>query len=231
MARKQRTWVRDIVEILLIALVLYVIIWSALQTVRVDGFSMQNSLQNGDLLLASKISYKLGPPQRADIVVLIPPIDPSKDFIKRIIAVPGDVIEIDADNGTTPAKVLIKPGGSGDFQVLSEPYLPEPMLDQSSCCDSDGKQGTATPTPVTVPPDMYFVMGDNRNHSEDGRVFGFVARDKIIAKAFLRVWPFFHFGLGTGSTLVPALGAALPIWWLPRRLRRRRALRHGRLAD
>ncbi len=225
--RRQRTWIRDTVEILVIALILYAIIWSALQTVRVDGHSMDNSLHDTDLLLASKISFALGDPQRGDIVVLIPPVDPSKDFIKRIVGLPGDIIEIDGGDGTKPAHILIKPGGEGDFQVLNEPYVTNEVWTQNpSCCDSSGKATTATMTPVTIPKGDYFVMGDNRNHSEDSRYFGFVARDKIVAKAFLRIWPFFHFGLGPGGTLLPSAGAAAPIWWFgPRRRRKRRRRR------
>ena len=106
------SWVRDTIEVLLIAVILYVAIAFALQTVRVDGESMVGTLQNQDLLLASKISYDFGGnPQRGDIVILIPPTDPSQDFIKRVIGLPGDVIEIDGNHN--PTEVLIKPGGKG----------------------------------------------------------------------------------------------------------------------
>ena len=114
--------VRDVLEVLIIAVVLYIAIWSALQTVRVDGESMVGTLQNNDLLLASKISYYFGDPQRGDIVVLIPPSDPTKDFIKRVIGIPGDTIEIDGSK--SPTAVLIKPQGKGPWQRLQEPYLP-----------------------------------------------------------------------------------------------------------
>src|SRR5450756_519530 len=87
--------------------VLYIAIWSALQTVRVDGESMVGTLQNNDLLLASKVSYYFGDPQRGDIVVLIPPSDPTKDFIKRVIGIPGDILEIDGSKN--PTALMIKP--------------------------------------------------------------------------------------------------------------------------
>ncbi len=221
---RRGNWIRDLVEVLLIALILYLVIWNALQTVRVDGDSMDNTLQNQDLLLASKVSYDFGGnPTRGDIVVLIPPSDPTRDFIKRVVGLPGDVIEIDGTK--TPTKLLIKPGGQGDFQMVNEPYLPEPWTAMNFCCKSTGA-GSATTQAVTIPAGDYFVLGDNRNRSSDSRSFGFVPRKNILAKAFLRIWPLNRFGgLGSGPSLVS--GAALVLVpaasWVPvkRRLRRR----------
>ncbi|HEX6538819.1 MAG TPA: signal peptidase I [Candidatus Dormibacteraeota bacterium] len=225
--RRKGGWLRDLLEVLLIALILYIIIWTALQTVRVDGTSMVGTLQNQDLLLASKISYDFGAnPSRGDIAVLIPPSDPTRDFIKRIIGLPGDTIEINA------GKVMIKPGGKGNWQVLHEPYLPQPWTTLDNCCDSAGK-ASGSAQPFTIPQDQYFVMGDNRNFSSDSRSFGPVPRKNILAKAFLRIWPINHFGgLGDGPTLAttgalaPAAGVALPgagvaLLELGRRRRRR----------
>ena len=194
---------RDLIEVLLIALILYLVIWTALQTVRVDGTSMVATLQDQDLLLASKISYDFGAnPSRGDIVVLIPPTDPSRDFIKRVIGLPGDVIEINGDHH--PTQVLIKPGGTGNWQVLHEPYLPQPWTTLNDCCGSDGK-ASASAQAYTVPQGDYFVMGDNRNFSSDSRSFGPVPRKNILAKAFLRIWPLGHFGgLGSGPSLSAA---------------------------
>lgn len=233
--RRQRRggWLRDLLEVLLIALILYIIIWTALQTVRVDGTSMVGTLQSQDLLLASKISYDFGAnPSRGDIVVLVPPIkplDPShSNFIKRVLGLPGDTIEIDGSQH--PAQVLIKPGGKGPWEVVSEPYLPEAWTTLNFCCDQNGK-ASASAQPYTLAKGDYFVMGDNRNFSDDSRSFGPVPRGNIQSKAFLRIWPLNHFGgLGTGPTLgalppgesaavgIPALGVLL----LERDRRRRR---------
>ena len=223
-------------EVLIIAVVLYIAIWSALQTVRVDGESMVGTLQNNDLLLASKISYYFGDPQRGDIVVLIPPSDPTKDFIKRVIGIPGDTLEIDGNQ--TPTALLIKPGGKGPWQRMAEPYLPEKWDTMNFCCLAGGTSSSA-PQPLNIPAGEYFVMGDNRNKSSDSRSFGLVPRKSILAKAFVRVIPFGHFTLGAGPTLVPdtaalldtpvapavvvAVPAALLVTWRRRRRHRREA--------
>ena len=221
-SRRQRTWARDAIEVLLIAFVLYLVIWNLLQTVRVEGESMVNTLQNHDLLLASKISYRLHDPERGDIVVLIPPnqgapTGQEKDFIKRIIGLPGDVIQIDGHRN--PTTILIKPGGNGPWQRVAEPYLPQPWTQLNFCCDDNGRATDATAQPVTIPARMYFVMGDNRNYSADSRIFGMVPRDNILAKAFMRIWPFDRFGsLGAGPTLLPST-LVIPFPLLRRRLR------------
>src|SRR5438034_9082902 len=91
---RQKSFLRDTLEIVFLALVLYVVIQYAVQTVHVLGSSMYSTLHDNDLLVASKISYKLHPPQRGDIIVFKPPDEASRDFIKRVIALPGERIRI-----------------------------------------------------------------------------------------------------------------------------------------
>jgi signal peptidase I len=226
-----RKLVRDLLEVLALAIALYVVITVCVQTVRVDGPSMIPTLQNNDLLFADKLTYTLHAPERGDIVVLKQPGDLNRDIIKRIVGVPGDTIEIDGDyhvvNGQPRPAVLIKPAGASTFQVLQEPYLPDqtkdPWTDVDFCCDSNGK-ATKTPQALTIPKDRFFVMGDNRNVSLDSRYIGLIPRANIIARARLRIWPLSTFGgLAHGPALATSLLLPLP-WGLNRQRRRVAAL-------
>ncbi len=178
-APHQKSFLRDTLEIVFLALVLYVVIQYAVQTVHVLGSSMSLTLHDNDLLVASKISYKIHDPQRGDIIVFKPPNEDSRDFIKRVIALPGDKIRI------TNSVVYI------NGQVLREPYLPERWTYNNNW-PADGQD-------KLVPADQYFVMGDNRNHSSDSRSFGFVERDAILGKAEVRIWPLGQVGFLTSK--------------------------------
>ncbi|HYM51330.1 MAG TPA: signal peptidase I [Candidatus Limnocylindrales bacterium] len=172
---RQKSFFRDTLEIVFLALALYLVIQYAVQTVHVLGSSMYGTLHDNDLLVASKISYKLHAPQRGDIIIFKPPNDDVRDFIKRVIAVPGDRLRI--DHGV----VYI------NGQVLEEPYLPEKWTYNNSW--------PATGQDYLLPPDHYFVMGDNRNHSSDSRVFGPIDISSILGKAEVRIWPLQEAGL------------------------------------
>ena len=174
-APRQKSFIRDTLEIVFLALVLYVVIQYAVQTVHVLGSSMLYTLHDNDLLVASKISYKLHPPQRGDIIVFKPPDEASRDFIKRIIGLPGERIRI------VNSVVYI------NDRVLREPYLPEKWTYNNNW-PSSGQD-------YIILPDQYFVMGDNRNHSSDSRTFGPITLDSILGKAEVRIWPLGTLGL------------------------------------
>jgi signal peptidase I len=229
--RPRRRWenrnlARDILEVLALAFALYIVIALALQTVRVEGESMVPTLGNNDLLFADKLSYHLHAPDRGDIIVLKPPDEPNRDFIKRIIGLPGDTIEIDGhyqENGRQHTAVLIRPPGASGFEVLHEPYLPDqtkdPWDEMTFCCDSGG-HATTEPQPLVLPKDEYFVMGDNRNRSRDSRFIGLIPRNNILGRAWIRIWPLSHLGfLGQGPTLATAILLPLPVLGLRRRRR------------
>jgi signal peptidase I len=164
---------RELVEVIVLAVILYFGISFAVQAVHVEGFSMWATLDNNDYLIANKIDYRLHAPQRGDIIILRPPTDNSTDFIKRIIALPGE-------------RILISQGFVYiNGHKLDEPYLPEKWTQLDNWGGPDG---------TIVPANDYFVMGDNRNLSRDSRIFGFIGRDRIDGRAWFRIWPLNHFG-------------------------------------
>ncbi len=166
-------------EVLLLALGLYLVISLTVATVHVIGSSMNPTLQDQDYVVATKIDYHFHGPQRGDIIIMRDPYDPSKDFIKRVVGLPGERILV------RDARVYI--GG----RVLQEPYTsPEPWVQFTSWPNS----GPAQADGQRLGPDEYFVMGDNRNHSQDSRFFGPVHRDQIEARAWLRVLPVSELG-------------------------------------
>ena len=164
---------RELAEVVVLAIILYFGISFAVQTVHVEGLSMFATLDDNDYLIADKIAYRLHAPQRGDIIILRPPTDDSKDFIKRVIALPGERLLI------RDGQVLI------NGHRLNEPYLPENWTSQANWGAPDGQ---------VMPPNQYFVMGDNRNRSQDSRTFGPIGRDRIDGRAWFRIWPLNNFG-------------------------------------
>lgn len=140
----------------------------------IPSSSMEPTLQINDRLIIEKVSYHFHPPDRGDIVVFNPTAALEernfKDaFIKRVIGLPGDTVQV--SRGT----VYI------NGQPLKEDYIAQaPSYDYG---------------PVTVPPNQYLVLGDNRNNSYDSHFWGFVPREKLIGRAFVRFWPFTRLGL------------------------------------
>lgn len=181
--KKKKSLVSEYGEALIVALVLAFFIRSfVVQAFVIPSESMLETLLVGDRLLAKKYSYGLripftdfffyqnDDPKRGDIIIFEPPHDPSVDYIKRIVGIPGDVIEV-------RRKQLFRNG-----EPVKEDYIQflEPHVTGMAKRDNYG--------PVTVPANSYFVMGDNRDNSEDSRFWGFVERKKIIAKAWRIYW-------------------------------------------
>lgn len=137
---------------------------------KVSGNSMFPTYHNGNYLITEKISYRLGNPKKGDVVVLKNPRDESQDFIKRVIAIPGDTIKIERGS------IFI------NGQQTAEPYLPSGTNTKAGAFLTEG----AT---IKAAPDQYFVVGDNRDHSSDSREWGAVTKEKIIGRAFFRYWP------------------------------------------
>lgn len=177
----QRRWfLRELVETILFVAVVYVLVEMAAPRFLVEGPSMQPTFHNDQRLIISRIHYLVGQPQRGDIVVFNSPRSRLGDppLIKRAIGLPGDTIEVRpeqrTENGTEITIAHIYLNG----ELLNETYINE-----RNCTSSCQAQI------VTLGPEEYFVMGDNRNHSNDSRAFGTVRRDSIIGEALIRYWP------------------------------------------
>jgi signal peptidase I len=178
--RKIYAFLIDGIETLLIAAAIFLVIYAFLfRPFNVDGQSMFPNFHNGEYVITNLIGFEdfkiyhasFGTLKLGDVVVFISPPDPSKDYIKRVIGIPGD-------------KIMIK-GGSV--------YLNEKLLDESAYLSSDVKtyEGAflAEGQAVTVPENEYFVLGDNRGESSDSRTWGFVTKDEIVGKSLLVYWP------------------------------------------
>lgn len=190
--RKHRVWsvtIRELAETLLLAVLIFLAVRASMQNFRVEGASMEPSLDNGEYLIVNKLAYSeldLGifdwlpffdsgddpvhhlwaSPGRGDVIVFRAPTNLNRDFIKRIIGVPGDTIQIDPSAGT----VIL------NGEVLQEDYIQGKTTCQSAC------------GPWVVPERAFFVMGDNRQNSSDSRQGWFVPEENIIGKALITYW-------------------------------------------
>lgn len=150
----------EVVQTLALAIVLYFLIDFVVARVRVENISMLPTLQPGEFVLVNKMAYKLGEFQRGDIVVFH--YSEQEDYIKRVIGIPGDIIEIDSGQ--------VRVNG----QILDEPYI------------------SAAPQYLgawEVPVDSLFVLGDNRNQSSDSHRWGFVSEQSVVGEALVVYWP------------------------------------------
>jgi signal peptidase I len=169
----------EVLEVVVLALGLYLVITVAVQTVHVIGLSMYPTLDNDDYLIATKLDYRFHSPQRGDIIIMRDPYDPTKDFIKRVVALPGE-------------RLLIKDSHIYiNGRLLTEQYLPT----QEAWTVNNNWPASGDGEGDLVPANEFFVMGDNRNHSSDSRMFGFVRSDQIEARGLVRIWPLGRFGI------------------------------------
>lgn len=163
-----------ILYLIVIVVLTFLMIRYVGQRTRVDGSSMENTLTNGDNLIVDKISYRFHEPERFDIIVFPYQYKEDTYFIKRIIGMPGETVQI-----TDKGEILI------NGEELVESYGREVIKDPGLASD-----------PITLGEDEYFVMGDNRNYSKDSRFpdVGNIRRADIIGKAWLRIYPFDKIG-------------------------------------
>jgi len=174
---KTRGFWRDMLETILMAVVLFLLLNAVTSRVRVYNVSMQPTLYEGNLLVVNKLAYKLGEPKRGDIIIFHYQGTLTEDYIKRVIGLPGDTIDIGGG--------VVRVNG----QAITEPYIAE----------LPGYTGT-----WKVPEGELFVLGDNRNRSSDSHDWGFVKQEWVVGKAILVYWPLDDIRVLTNMDLVHA---------------------------
>ncbi len=163
-----KSWGRDIV--FAVATAVFIVLF-VIQPVKVEGTSMLPRLVDQERIFVNRFIYRFEDIHRGDIVVFWYPRDTNKSFIKRVVGIPGDFVEIRGG--------VVFVNGSR----IEEPYLKAEFRDHDSFRRTE------------VPPDHYFVLGDHRNSSNDSRNWGFVPRSLIYGKAIFRYWPVSRLGL------------------------------------
>jgi signal peptidase I len=196
--------VREILIVLILALTIFMMVQSTMEHFQVSGSSMEPSLQDGEHILVNEAvyfhvnrgwaahiipflhwrgdsGYMFHPPNRGDVVILRPPknIQLKEDLIKRVIAIPGDTVEI------KQGRVYV------NGQALNESYIREPLTNNMAA--------------QHIPDGYYFVMGDNRNNSNDSRYFGAIPGESIVGKPWSIVWPPSEWGSAPNHTIKVAL--------------------------
>lgn len=179
-----KEWVESIVIALLLALVIRTFV---IQAFKIPTGSMRQTLLEGDRILVNKFIYgakvpfvnfrlpKLRDPKRGDVIVFIYPEDPKRDFIKRLVALPNETVEIKDGN------IYI------DDKLIDEALLRRYYYNKGDFAVEGEK--------ITVPDNCYFVLGDNSASSKDSRYWGFVPREYILGKALVIYWPFYRLRL------------------------------------
>jgi signal peptidase I len=158
----------EVVETLVLTVIIFLVIQNFVaQPYRVEQQSMQHTLEQGQYVLVDKLTPRFGPYERGDIVVFTPPEGSRVPFIKRVIGVPGDRVEI------RDGQVFV------NEKELTEPYI----------FDGDSTEPASDRSSYVVSPDTFFVMGDHRGNSTDSRSFGAIPLGNIIGRAWLRYWP------------------------------------------
>ncbi len=162
---KRRSMVRELLETAVLTIAIFLVVRVALQNFKVEGESMEPNLHNGEYILVNKVDYLIQSPHRGDVIVFqaVPAGQPDKDFIKRVIGLPGETIAVH--------NLTVYING----KKYPEPYITDPPQ--------------YTFGPEKVPPNDYFVLGDNRNNSMDSHLWRWLPKKYIIGKAWVSYWP------------------------------------------
>jgi signal peptidase I len=166
--RNIREWVESIVIALILALIIRTFV---VQAFKIPSGSMRETLIERDRILVNKFIYRFTDPQRGDIIVFRYPLEPKKDFVKRLIGLPGETVSIK----------------DGDIYINGE-LAREPLKVREIYYYNKGVYAEDAKA-VEIPADSYYVLGDNSASSRDSRYWGFVPKENLLGKAFLIYWP------------------------------------------
>lgn len=177
-------WVlfRELLETIVLSLIIFLLIRQVIQNYRIESHSMQPNFYEGEFILVNKLAFKLGDPTRGEVIVFHNPQNQEEDYIKRVIGLPGDTVEIHEQT------VYV------NGQEFQEPYTINPFRPGENF------------GPLVVPTDQLFVMGDNRGNSSDSRRIGTIPEELVVGQAWLRVWPLDRWGLITHYNVEPGVG-------------------------
>ena len=176
-----KSLLREVLETLILTAVIFVLVNSVTGRFKIFGSSMDNTFENGQYIIVNRLAYKLGEPQRGDVVVLVPPGSTTNGFFERILGLPGETDYIKRILGLPGDKITISNGQLViNGQTIQEPYIKEPMRNYGY----DGQVWT-------LGPGEYFVLGDNRNASKDSRdpSVGAITSDRIVGQVWAVYWP------------------------------------------
>jgi signal peptidase I len=167
--QENKSILREIVETVLLTLLIFLAVRTLIQNFRIEGISMEPNLHDGQYLIINKLVYYLHSPERGDVVVFHYPRNPRRDFIKRVIGLPGEKVEVR--------------GG--------HIFINDEELEESYALHT----GNYAWGPQILAEDQYFVLGDNRNSSSDSHNWGTLSGDAIVGKAWISYWPPKYLGL------------------------------------
>ncbi|MDQ3239014.1 MAG: signal peptidase I [bacterium] len=175
-------FILDITQTFFVAFAFFLVIYGfVVQPHKVFGGSMMSTLKDTELILTNKVVYRFGQPQRGDVITFKAPKDPEKDYIKRVIGLPNEKIEI------TNNKIKIYNKENPNGFILDEPYLDKFQF-------TDPGMYFRADEATEIPQNEYMTMGDNRLNSSDSRAWGTLKKDAIIGKAWFVYWPFNRVG-------------------------------------
>jgi signal peptidase I len=163
----RRSWVRELLETAVLTIAIFLVVRVALQNFKVEGESMYPNLHDSEYILVNKVDYYLHSPSRGDIIVFKPPIDTNIPYVKRVIGLPGDVVDV------RDGRVIV------NGRELNEPY---------AIGLTTARSGQIR-FPFKVPAGSLFVLGDNRPVSGDSREWGAVPEENVIGKVIVKFWP------------------------------------------